>query len=616
MPGVDVLLDESFFLGAGVASDTPFYLPVSIGAKSYLIDLKKYARQTIQQIRPPSDNSFEPGEQSLTQEGLWRRSQQNWVNGAGREYFDDVEAGESSYAARFRLRFYASKGVDIWTPKRLTLLKDTELKRASANTNLKVLQVGTRLYIADGSTILFTADATPASPTFTDSTAGGTTVQSITTDGNKVWAVITAGIRETLAGSTTASTLAAGTFTLVGYANARLIAANANVLYEVSRAGVLATISTHANTAFTWKTIAAAPNAIYVGGTCVDRSEIYALTALDATGALSPPVLATTLPDGETINAILYYGGAVILGTSRGIRVATIGSNNSLQYGPVILVPNGVNALEGQGEFVWFTWTAYDGTSTGLGRVNLAAFTDTLVPAYATDLMYGSQAAVLSVCTVSSRRYFAVSGVGFVGENANFVASGSVDSGFIRYGTVEKKISAAIDLRHDALPAGAIVAVSVQTDEGVLTAIGNNTLTGSLSPVSPLGIEVARTEAVKVIITLTRATVATLAPTLRRWTLYSIPTPVLSDTIILPLIIKSKIKTENGEGAEVFYSPLEEYQYLQNLANTKAIQRYVEGNASYNVYVSSVKVEPQDWTADKSYFDGIIYVQLTTIGVI
>lgn len=605
--GISALFNSPFYQGAQVAADTPYYLPVSIGSRSYLIDLSKYKRATIPPIRPPQDASNEPGEQSLDQGGLWRRSQQSFHLGAGQEYFDD---GDS-----VRQRFWTSKGVNPFTRKKLSLLNDTQNKRASAGTNLQVLLVGTRLYIVDGTALLFTNDPTPGTPTFTDSTAGGTTIASVTTDGAKVWAAVgSTGIRETVAGSTSASTLIAGTYTLVGYANGRLLAANANVLYEISRAGVATTIWTHPNPNFKWTLIAAAPNAIYVGGTSADRSDIYSVTSLDATGALSPPIVSGSLPDGETLNSIEYYAGVLLLATSRGIRLASIGSNNSISYGPAINITNGVLATEGQGEYVWFSWSNYDGVSTGLGRADLSNFTSEFVPAYASDLMATTQGTVLSIATYGGRRYFAVSGVGFFGETATLVASGTMNTGKIRYGTTEKKAATSLDMRHDPLPTGSTIQASVATEDGIITSVGSSDVPNSLSPTSPLSMTLIRAEWFQVIFVLNRA--AALGPVLDRWTLYSRVTPNLNDQIQIPLIIKDYITTESGEGLQAPYNPLNEYIFLKNLADTKALQVYQEGALAWNVYVAGVEVMPEDWTADHSFFNGIIMVTLITVTVV
>lgn len=686
--GISATFSEPFYQGPSVSSGTPFYLPVSIGSHQYLMDLSKYQRQTISPIRPPQDNSQEPGEQSLSQEGLWRRSQSSWHMGAGQEYFDDAES--------IRQRFESSKGLDIWTRRRLRLLPDTVQRRASTETNLQVLQVGTRLYFSDGIGVQHVADPTLAwsggniGNSNIHAGEGAQPVLSLTTDGATVWAALgTNGVHKTVAGDTSSNSVTTSTMSVVGYVNGRLLGAHLNSVWEISRAGVLTLIRTHPNPDFVWTAIAQAPNAAYLVGTCADRSEIYAVSTLDATGALSPPILSTTLPDGEVVRAITYYGGAMLLGTSRGLRLAVIGSNHYLNYGPVIELRDGsgnlvgTRAFEGQGEFVWFGWDNYDTISTGLGRVNLSEFTAELVPAYASDLMVTDQGEITSIATVGGRRYFTISGVGFYGEGTDLVPSGQLETGRVTYGTVEKKIVTSFDMRHAPLPVGSYVVANTISEEGNSAQTGRSQIPGSLSPQSPLSIDQEKTEAIQLSLTLARdiartvtdaettnnsqtltsATAAfvsgdtgklltgagipagttiaivvsatqvtmsdratatatgvslvigdnTVGPELVRWTLYSRVTPVLSDEIICPLIIHSEVLSNLGEGAAIYYNTLAEYEYLQSLANDKSIQRYQEGSTSYNVYVSQLKLEPKDWTYDRSFFEGIIYARLVTV---
>ena len=613
--GINLLFDQPFYEGGAVTDDVPFFMPVSLAGHKYLLDLTKYARQTIAPIRPPQDQSDEPGEHSLNQEGLWRRSQSRFHLGQGQEFLDDVDGS-------VRTRFWQSKGVDVWERRKLRLLHDATQKRASVNTNLKVLKVGSYLYFVDGNEVYHVVDPNAAwsgiNLVAANIHVGDTPVpvQSLTTDGSRVYAALGVnGIHQSTAGAAVSTQVIAGTYNFVGYANGRLLAANNDVLSEISPAGVATVVRDHPNSSWVWKALSGSPTAIYVGGTSGDRSIIYALTALDDSGALSPPVVATELPDGETINDLAYYAGAVILATSRGIRIATIGSNNSLSYGPVIEAPGSVLALEGQGEYVWFTWSNYDADSSGLGRLNLSDFTSELVPAYASDLMATAAGLSMSVATYNERRYFAVAGDGFWGETDEYVEEGWIDTGFITYGTVEKKIATSLDMRHEPMPVGASIEATIITEEGDSELIGRSEMDGSLSPPSPLGLEVEGTEAFRLLFNLVRGTDPEETPVLRRYTIYSRVAPVLTDEIIVPLIIHETVLTHQGEGSPYHYKPLEEYEFLNDLASNKAIVRYQEGGASYNVYVTQLKLEPVDWTADRRFFNGIIYARLVTVNV-
>ena len=130
------------------------------------------------------------------------------------------------------------------------------------------------------------------------------------------------------------------------------------------------------------------------------------------------------------------YLGFLLIGSNKGFRLAVQDTNGNLTLGALIETGSTVRAFEGQGQYVWFTWEAYDSTSSGLGRMDLANLSDrnALVPAYASDLMATSQANVASVATFDDKRVFTVSGDGFYAQDTDLVAEGSLDSGLINYG--------------------------------------------------------------------------------------------------------------------------------------------------------------------------------------
>ena len=55
-----------------------------------------------------------------------------------------------------------------------------------------------------------------------------------------------------------------------------------------------------------------------------DRAEVYYVGVNTSTGALLAAVHAMHLPYGETINCMEHYGGLILLGTSKGFRLALI----------------------------------------------------------------------------------------------------------------------------------------------------------------------------------------------------------------------------------------------------------------------------------------------------
>lgn len=621
-PGITLLLDAPYFSGAAATSDVPNLLPVGIGGHGYLAELSKYQRVTIERFRNPYDQSPEPGEHSLNTRGPWLRSQAIWHHGAGQDFWDQNDSD--------RDMFRTSKGVNVWpsatdqsAQNRVRLQNDTRSIRSSSNTNLALLAVGAYLYMIDGTEVYSSTNPTVASPTWTAANIniaeGARTVTSITTDGNRVWAAVgTNGIHYTALGATSATHLSAFAAKLVAYANGRLLAANGPALAEISYDGATTTtLKTHPVASFSWTAIADAPNGIYAAGNLGDRAEIYFI-GLKADHSLDAPIYAATLPTGETINDMTFYNGIMILATSVGLRLATITDADGLSYGPAIKISGGATGhLEPQAEFVWFGWTNFDATSSGLGRASLATFTTSaLVPAYASDLMATAQGSVLSIATFSNKRYFAVSAVGIFAEFSDLVASGYFYTGWINFSTGERKVAISVDMRHEPL-AGSVL-VEITKEDNTVTNVGTSSTTGSLSPDDPLSTSSISSEAFELKFTLSRSSSDhTTGPTLRRWTFRALITPVRVDQITLPIWLKSTLKVDDpGEGHEVAQNPLVEFQYLKALEASGAPVTYQQGTQSESVYIESVQLaEDPDryWSPDRSFPEGLALLELITL---
>lgn len=593
-----------FYTGSTATANVPGEFPVAIGGHSYMIEVKDYRRRTLPALRSAQDTATEPGENSLNTEGYWRRTQSDWSLGAGQAFFDNDESS--------RRRFWTSKGVDVWTQNALSLLPDTTLRQSSANTNLKLLVANGYFYMVDGTALKHTT--TPDSPSWTTvTTTGLAAITGIATNGSTVYVSDGVKLMKTTAGAGSASDLGATTPVTLGLANGRLVGGSTYHLFEIAADGSSTTLKDHNNTSFVWNVIAGAPNGIYAAGNSGDRNETYYIGVNTSTGALLSPVHAMALPAGETLNCMTYYSGVMLLGTSAGIRVALIGSQNELAFGPVIAVTGGVKAIEAQGQFAWFTWTNYDSTSTGLGRVNLAEFTAPLVPSYASDLMATTSGTVLSACTFSSKRYFAVSGAGMYGEAATKVSSGNVISGWIRYGTIERKIVSSIDMRHDTLPSGASVTTLVTSDSGLSSGTATSSTAGTLGPPTSQTVGSFNAESFRVSTTLNRATDTSTGPMLSRWTTRALAAPFRTEEIIVPLVLHERVDNAYTGGSDTAFDPYEEFLFLKGLEGNRTVVRYQEGEASYSVYVDAIEVRPAMWMSNHSFYQGIIVVRLLTI---
>lgn len=625
----------TFYSGASVARNIPAYLPVAIGGHPYLIDLTKYDRQTLDFIRDQADNSEEPGEQSLNPRGLWRRSQEDWTGGAGQVFCD----GRDSDRSRYR----SSKGIDPWTRGVLSLLPTTEQKLSSASTNLKLLAVGGYMYYVAGQTLKFSADWTPSSPTFTTCTGlPAAAIQGITTNGNTVYAVYTAnGIYSSPVGTAAFTSLSAENATVVGYVNGRLLGALGPDIWEYTAAGAkagAANLFSHPNTSFVWVGFAGGPNAVYAYGNAgSDTAEVYRTANVATSGTLGAPSFATFLPPGETVQSLKFDAGLFILGTNKGLRLGTGDTVGNITVGNYLATGAAVLALETQERYCWYSATNYDSASTGLYRADLGTSTSPLVPAAASDLMATGQGAVTSIASFGGRRYFAVSGLGFYGETLTKVASGTVESGAIRWRTVETKNSVSMNVRHHALgggasssaftferkaptvttATGASVSMEIKADNGDYGSVYSSSVAGSNGPVSPFPTGGLAGETFEIRLTLTRASSDTThGPEVVSWTIKALPTPERVDRITVPIVLYSTVMwPDDDSGTSIAVDVEAEVAYLRGLMQAGTILRYQEGEQSENCFIYAMEHKPESYTNGFKTFNRTLTVVLQTTEV-
>jgi hypothetical protein len=234
----------------------------------------------------------------------------------------------------------------------------------------------------------------------------------------------------------------------------RIILCVNNSVYELAtNAGSLpSAIYTNPNTNYHYTSVAASGPAIYTAGHSGIYSTIqkYTLGTNGAMPVLTQAVVAAEFPPGEIIEKIYFYLGYMIIGTSKGLRVANVNDQDgSLEYGPLIIeTAQPVYDVACADRFVWATTGV--GSNAGLTRVDLSQLIEgePLRFAYANDLI-----------GIQSGSHF-TTGVAFIGttnrlafttafevtdgaiylESASaLVTSGYLQTGAIRYGTLEPK---------------------------------------------------------------------------------------------------------------------------------------------------------------------------------
>jgi hypothetical protein len=500
--------DGVYFGGTSSApSDVvPALFPVAIAGRAYQFEPKFYKMAHLPMQRPATEQSTEPGESTVNPRGPWRRSQSDWALGAGQLWLDDP--GVDPAIARRRL--HESLGMEVFNDRSFMLLPETEQKRSSANTNLRTLRVGSRIYIVDGASVLFgTSGGEQENPQwlttqgFTAATGlPGGNVLDIAFSGSHVYVL---GSDNSIYRATPGTASFAGPFynptavaTRIFCGLGRLFMSDGRSLYEVNLAGSETLIFTHPDPSYVLSTLTAAPTGIYFAGNIGSEfGEVRHSWIKDDGTAFVAPVVAAELIN-EQIYVLRTAGNNILFGTSVGFRYAPIDNlATGLDFGPAVeigavrdMVVDTIKTPDGRIDtFAWGTWTNINGGSeSGMVRIRLTRQTEPNVPAYASDIYTTTAGTAMAVTSINGRRYFALSTVGFYGATRNYVASGTLSTGRIRYGVLENKVFS--DLKWRTAPLVGQVSAEVafdtldtatagiQADEG---SIGNefSTLSGA-----------------------------------------------------------------------------------------------------------------------------------------
>jgi hypothetical protein len=355
---------------------------------------------------------------------------------------------------------------------------------------------------------------------------------------------------------------------------------------------------THPNTEFNWVGFAGGQNQIYCAGYAGNKSLIYK-TGIKADGtALDIPTVAAELPMGEIVTTIDAYLGYVVIGLTTGLRFCSSDSDGNLVVGPLIETGTSVNAFAAIGQYIYFGWTNYDTTSTGIGRLDIATQISTNQPAYASDLMVTGQGAVVDIHEFDNKPVFTVSGIGAYRQHTtNLVSSATLESGVYRWGVPDTKFIPKWDLRTE--PLYGTVAVSVAADSGEFRSVGVQATEGSLESTFD-GFESKVFEA-EARLTLTRSsTEATKGPVVTRWLGRAYAAPLRSQIFSVPLLLHHKL---NLRGFEYTVDVDAELNYLRDLVESPRVITYQENADTFSVIVEDVRWQPVDSANNHNAWD-------------
>ena len=237
------------------------------------------------------------------------------------------------------------------------------------------------------------------------------------------------------------------------YVKERIVLCADNKVYEFAPSAVAmpTPVYTHPSTTHVYSSVAASGPAIYVAGYNGIQSTIikFTLSTAGVMPTLTSAITAAEFPVGEIVHKIHYYLGYMVIGTNKGIRVATVNDNDgSLSYGPLIVeTTQPCYDFASRDHYVWCA-TGVNG-EPGVIRIDLSLEIEPLRFAYANDLYFsgvtGHQTtgcafadgtAQLMFCTTATS-----STVGYVyyENESQLMPSGYLTTGYIRYNTLEPK---------------------------------------------------------------------------------------------------------------------------------------------------------------------------------
>lgn len=409
------------------------------------------------------------------------------------------------------------------------------------------------------------------------------------------------------------------------YVKERIVMAANNKIYEfASTASALPTaVYTHPNTSHIFTSITASGTAIYVAGYTGIQSSIlrFTLSTAGVMPTLTSGVVAAEMPPGEVIHKIFYYLGYMMIGTSKGIRVAVVSDDGSINYGPLLVeTTQPCYDFTARGSYVWCATSV--GGDAGLIRIDLGAPIGTLVFPYANDIYKsGVNENPTTSCAFignTDRVAFIYAGNGsngnvYVEEATTKVESGYLTTGRIRYNTLEPKVFKLLLPRGDVTDGTLdIVSISPNGEEFTIRTIAEG---GSLDE-GGVPYPTNAQEYISLRFTLGRGTVSTTSPLLTGYQLKALPATKRTRLIQFPVFNFDIEKDRDGnkigyEGRA--YDRLKELEAIEEAADTVQVQDFRTGETF------TAQLEELDYInttpSDERFanFGGILLITVRTV---
>jgi hypothetical protein len=412
------------------------------------------------------------------------------------------------------------------------------------------------------------------------------------------------------------------------YVKERIVMCANNKVYEFSSsASALPTaVYTHGDQDHIFTSITASGSAIYVAGYSGLQSNIYkfTLSTVGVMPTLTSAITAAEMPTGEVIYKIYYYLGYMVIGTSKGIRVATVADDGSITYGPLVVhTEQPAYDFAARDNYVWAA-TNVNG-KPGVTRIDLSTEIEPLRFAYANDLYYNEdQNRYTTSCAFiagTNRLSFTTSNNGsdgtvYIEDASTLTETGYLTTGFIRYATVEKKYFKLIKPRFNTPMFGTCVISTKEVDgdtNSIITIAGS---TPALNTDLATNISVPQEElAFK--FTLGRDTSdTTKGPVFDGYQVKSLPAIVRARQLTIPLVNydfeTDRYGIQNGYEGRA-WNRLQALENLEAAGDTVIVQDFTTGEQITGL-IEQLSFE-RTTPPERRYtgFGGIVYVSIRTV---
>jgi hypothetical protein len=373
----------------------------------------------------------------------------------------------------------------------------------------------------------------------------------------------------------------------------RIVACINNKVYEIATtATALPTaVYTHPVDNFVYTSITSSGAAIYVTGFSGTQSNIqkFTLASNGTMPTLTSAITAAEMPSGERIYKIAYYLGYMMIGTTKGIRAAQVADDGSLAYGPLIWEnTQPVYDFAFRDKFAWAATGVED--EPGTIRLDLSTQIAPLVFPYAYDTYYASgdttrETTACAFINGTDRLAFttnatATNGSVYIESEDRLVSSGYLQTGYVRYNTLEGKLFKLLTPRIDTTHGGLnIASISYDGTEYPIGSFSQESAVQEIGIPYPTGAQ----EYLGFKFTLTRDTTDnTLGPLFTGYQLKSLPAVPRQRLIQYPLFCydheSDKFGVEVGyEGSA--WDRMQQLEAVENAGDTIRIEDFRTGES-------------------------------------